>query len=122
MDDKNLGVAAGAAPLVAGHTPIPWRVEDGTHLIWSDNAYDPGTNCVGCVVARGAQPFSWKGSRPTADEQDANVAFIVRACNSHDDLLSALEEIVDYRGGAANALEDEYVMERVNAAVAKARA
>lgn len=36
------------------------------------------------------------------------------------DLRDCLEEIIDYRGGAANALEDEYVMERVHAALEKA--
>lgn len=37
------------------------------------------------------------------------------------DLLEALKEIRDYRGGADSALEDEYVMARVDAAIAKAR-
>lgn len=36
------------------------------------------------------------------------------------DLLAAIEEIMDYRGGAESALEDTYVMERVAAAITKA--
>lgn len=60
-------------------TSGPWRVEEGTTVIWSDNAYDPGTNCVGCIVARAAQPPSWRGSRPTEDEQEANAHLIASA-------------------------------------------
>jgi hypothetical protein len=70
------------------HTPGPWVVEKGTTVIWSRNAYDEGTNNVGCIVARAAQPVSWKGSRPTADEQDANARLIAAA----PDLFEALEE------------------------------
>lgn len=46
---------------------------------------------------------------------------VALACRVHDDLVSALEEIVDYRGGADNALEDPYVMDRACAAIAKAK-
>lgn len=35
-------------------------------------------------------------------------------------LLAALKEIVEYRGGASSAVEDPYVMERVGAAIRKA--
>lgn len=38
------------------------------------------------------------------------------------DLLAVLQEIVDYSGGADHALDDPYVMERVRAAIAKAKA
>ena len=36
------------------------------------------------------------------------------------DILDALIEIVEYRGGADHAVEDEYVMERARSAIAKA--
>lgn len=36
------------------------------------------------------------------------------------ELLAALDEITNYQGGADSALDDEYVMERVTAAIAKA--
>ena len=51
----------------------------------------------------------------------ANADFIVRAVNSHDALLASLEEILNYRGGADNALDDEYVMQRACEAVRAAR-
>lgn len=73
------------------HTQGPWRIEDGTTVIWSDNAYDSGTNSVGCIVARAAHPSTFRSSRPTADEQDANARLIAAA----PDLLEALKAFVD---------------------------
>ena len=43
-------------------------------------------------------------------------AFIVRACNTHDELLAALEDLLKYKG----VMSDEST-ERANAAIAKAR-
>jgi hypothetical protein len=43
-----------------------------------------------------------------------------RLISAAPELLEALKEIVEYTGGASNALEDPYVMDRVNAAIAKA--
>lgn len=40
---------------------------------------------------------------------------------SAPDLYEALDEIISYSGGADSALDDEYVMERAHAALAKAR-
>lgn len=53
-------------------------------------------------------------------------AFCGTLANAHliaaaPDLLEALEEIVIYAGGADNALKDEYVMDRVYTAIAKAK-
>lgn len=47
---------------------------------------------------------------------EANARLIAAA----PDLLDCLEEIANYRGGADGALNDEYVMDRVYAAIAKA--
>lgn len=49
---------------------------------------------------------------------EANARLIASA----PDLLEALIEIRDYSGGAPSALEDEYVVERMFAAIAKASA
>lgn len=40
--------------------------------------------------------------------------------NAAPELLEALKEILDYSGGAENALEDEYVVDRARTAIAKA--
>lgn len=37
------------------------------------------------------------------------------------DLLEALEEVVDYQGGADSPLDDPHVMARINAAISKAK-
>lgn len=83
-------------------TSGPWRVEEGTTVIWSDNAYDPGTNCVGCIVARAAQPPSWRGSRPTEDEQEANAHLIASAPDLYEALKALLPD-----SGWANYSDDE---------------
>jgi hypothetical protein len=66
------------------HTPTPWKTETpkgweqkGLTAIWSD----------GVMVAT-------CGRQGTQEQQD-NAAFIVRACNSHDALVAALEIAVE---------------------------
>jgi hypothetical protein len=54
---------------------------------------------------------------PPEEEAKAN-GFLISAA---PDLYASLDELFDYHGGAANALEDEYVVDRANAALAKAR-
>jgi len=55
------------------------------------------------------------------DNGEADSELIVRAVNAHEALLDAIEELLDYRGGADSPFEDEYVMERVEAALKLAR-
>jgi hypothetical protein len=75
----------------AKHTPGPWKYEaddnviiggDGLIMTWQTRSIDVG-------VA----------------ERDANAEFIVRACNSHDDLMAALEDMMAW----ARAVSDEYI-------------
>jgi hypothetical protein len=54
------------------HTPTPWTVRD-------------------CAVYMGtAGGFDLRG----CPQPDANAAFIVRACNAHDELVAALGDLV----------------------------
>jgi len=65
----------------AKHTPIPWRIErqsNGLHAVCADLAKRHG----------GSTPFSL-----ATDIRVANAEFIVRACNSHADLLEALRRL-----------------------------
>lgn len=71
---------------------------------------DPGTNLLG-LDAEGYAIFM--------NPEHARLA--VQAVNSHDALVDALEEIRDYRGGAESALDDPYVIERIDAALALAK-
>lgn len=70
------------------HTKTPWRVGElnatGIEIKHDDNT--PGANSL--VIARVTARQTW------LSEAEANAAFIVRACNGHDDLVKALKEIV----------------------------
>ncbi len=75
------------------HTPTPWKLQ---HYIGHEGYIDnQDRECyAGRIVADNdyviwAGPFSfWSLHNPD------NAEFIVRACNSHDELLEALEELV----------------------------
>ena len=71
----------------AKHTPIPWRIErqsNGLHAVCADLAKRHG----------GSTPFSL-----ATDIRVANAEFIVRACNSHADLLEACKRVVSELDG-----------------------
>lgn len=55
----------------------------------------------------------------TPSQEDAKQ--IAADHNLVPELVAALEEILYYTGGAENALEDEYVMDRAQAALNKAK-
>ena len=65
------------------HTPWPWKNETGTQYI---------TNSAGILVATAATP----NDSCAVDWEDtyANARAIVRACNSHYELLAALEGMI----------------------------
>ena len=76
-----------AAKQSSSHTPTPWRRERltdhegaGFKLVSSKN----GRQCVAAVLLDDAG----------ASEVEANDAFIVRACNSHDALVASLRAAV----------------------------
>jgi len=59
------------------HTPGPWIVRTSGEVGTADEML--------------ASVYPIEATR--TEERRANAAFIVRACNSHDDLLAALEKI-----------------------------
>ena len=63
------------------HTPTPWHVS--AH--W-DSYYSPYYLLHGDVPADNEQTAT-----SIRDQHEANAAFIVRCCNSHDQLVKALE-------------------------------
>lgn len=71
------------------------------------------------IVLRGPDVVAvvWDADDREDVEKKANAALLSAA----PDLLDALQEIISYRGGAESSLEDEYVMQRVNDAIAKAK-
>lgn len=69
---------------MAEHTPGPWRMADD---------YDEKDISIG-VRANGF-PFEYQPARAGGHDQkeaEANAAFIVKACNSFDELVSALQD------------------------------
>jgi hypothetical protein len=87
-------------------TPGPWKVFDTP----SGKIVGIGTEDGTGVTDRGFGVWGMD-----SEEAAATAALIAAA----PDLFEALSEILSYSGGAANALEDPYVMERAHAALSK---
>lgn len=126
MDTNDGGVAN-------RHTPGPWAWEITPSGEVRLQTPDRGKLYVMGFERRGmqgAQPrFSLWGDGPRERRGGIMHAFTEAGGDEHPDarliaaspcLLAALQEIVEYNGGADSALHDEYVMERVRAAIAKA--
>jgi hypothetical protein len=91
------------------HTPTPWaRYDDGKLAArgWIKSV------CKGIPEQMVAQAIGVGA----IEEREANAAFIVRAVNSHDDLVKALEAMLEKHGG----LEISPAARQARAALAKA--
>ena len=105
---------------MSGHTPLPWT----TRKARPGHDRDVGIVAPGCagVIAECFEEFRAKGERHP-EEAEANAEYIVRACNSHEELLEALRQI-DNEAGCPAA---EYmpalprIWEIARAAIAKAK-
>lgn len=86
--------------------------EDGNAISVAANGVGPKGGWVGLSIARMALPDKNK------TRQQINDA--ARLFSAAPEMFEALQDILDYSGGAASALEDEYVMERARAALSKA--
>jgi len=82
------------------HTPTPWKVTT-TNEVWMSSVCGSDGDEI-------AQCFKFK------NESEANAAFIVRAVNSHEELLEAAKSLIKY-----GVVGDEY-KEQVRQAIAKA--
>lgn len=83
-----------------GNTPTPWVIERNEKSAWiiilgtrqdGDNRPSDGNGYLfhlNCAEHPDAVMFS-----PFLPEQEANAAFIVRAVNTHDDLVAALRRV-----------------------------
>lgn len=136
--EQGMGVAADAAALApsglspsgsqaepaaanAGHTPLPWDYE---------RDLDPRDLLRPWVGQLVSNRFSAMACGTDLDEATANAAFIVRACNSHYELLEALtdpdlSEAVYRWSNEKNIGRQEYdrrsaKVEKMRAAIAKA--
>ena len=82
---------------ITGHTPVPWTIAGVSvnphegHVIESDSA-------DGRTIAWTCNSLDNNGEEYISQEDIANAEFIIRACNSHDALLEALESLMDLEG------------------------
>lgn len=79
------------------HTALPWGVSHGYCLTGSDErtrhyVAGPEPKSIGIKIATPWIEGAWDGD----EEANANAAFIVRACNSHYELLEALEKAAEH--------------------------
>lgn len=70
------------------HTPTPWLLDGRTVYALCE---DKSNNRFTAHVQGGWAVAPTKG-RTTDQELDANAAFIVKACNMHEELVSAIED------------------------------
>jgi len=96
------------------HTPLPWHVVTIDGSIGSVEASD------GSAVAQAQMRGTLRC--PDNDERRANAEFIVRACNSHGDLLEALEMLMPLEPSRYESDSyDRGMWENARAAIAKAK-
>lgn len=75
---------------MADHTPGPWVLDErGIRAPAAETGTYSGWTALVVKVDYGRM-----GNAPCADADKANAAFIVRACNAHDELLAALREML----------------------------
>lgn len=84
------------------HTPGPWHAYALRHAdkspVYGYQIRDAAHNILATLAEYGMHA----GAPLSPVTREANAAFIVRACNAHDDLVAALEMLVKW--GAASGL------------------
>lgn len=91
------------------HTPTPWFLS-GPHNDGSAGIYTTANPSVDSSVAA----FS--------DVGEANAAFIVRACNAHDELVAALENTLQFAKACQHMSEDKLMRQAIQHDIDKAEA
>lgn len=109
------------------HTPGPWRIEEGTTLIWGNcDPDDRSSYGMGYPIMDAQYPRPWRRSNPTNDEIEANCSLVAAA----PDLLVALKEARDFIhierdqrlrcSDGISASEADARLQQMDAAIAKA--
>jgi hypothetical protein len=104
-------------------TPGPWRVEEGTTLVWG--ATSDETSYMKWPVARAELAQQWqKQGRPTEDEAEANARLIAAAPTLYEALEEAVACIIANRATPGVFYEDSFegsTLAKCEAVLAKAR-
>lgn len=85
------------------HTPTPWHVVNGTQIRDELMPFDKDESCTALIATAGS-------------EHDSE--FIVRACNSHDQLVASLKEMTEEFEGAIPDHRNADMYEVYNRAIA----
>lgn len=87
-------------------TARPWRVEEGTTLIWGAcNPDDLSSYGMGYQVAKACLSRGWnQRHEPTVEQATANAALIVEAVNAYESLKARLAEVEGQRAELASKL------------------
>ena len=85
---------------MAEHTPTPWFLGPTPGYLGGTQYKDDGARHSDPITIRSPAHTEeiatvWTYLLPT----EANAEFIVRACNSHDEVLAALERLLEHTGG-----------------------
>lgn len=103
------------APLLIGGTPLPWAVEDELTIAMAAD----GGAVIATVLSYNDFPCADEDERETIEaEARANAVFIVRACNTHFDLVIAAHRAI--AALAANGAPNCEAAKELRAAIAKA--
>ncbi len=108
MSDETAGPSAHKT---VGHTPTPWRLEGDCVVSGDDTDYTLVADCERDPV--------WSPLLGV-EETEANAQFIVRACNSHDDLLEACQAVSTSLGEFTQDDTVDGMLMILEAAIAKA--
>lgn len=85
------------------HTPTPWELNiNSRYPIYSQHTREDVRHICSIV----------QNETTTAEEKDANLEFIVRACNAHDELVAALKECTEALQ-AELGLDERYKIEAI---------
>ena len=108
----------------AQHTPGPWKINKENGLIYADREDDEieVSPCICVFEDRGNASPVWVDRE---EEAQANAQFIVTACNSHYELLEALQrlqlEVIHFRDSGIGIPHLNTALEAAKSAIQKAK-
>ncbi len=88
------------------HTPLPWEISKNGNII--------------ATVKKGADCLIAKISSPKTPEKKANAAYIIKAVNAHDELLTAIKDVQIKLLTGASIKADGDLCDRIEALIVKA--
>ena len=109
------------------HTPTPWRMErsfqgtDDSQFVITNIPVGYGFGDKDWMIFSDGQNAMWDGEPELADVQHANAAFIVGACNLHDELYGIAHSLA-FWNQVSSAQTAEEILKELGPIIAKAKA